>query len=116
MDCRADAMFEATDALVANAPVAALPHRSLVLSIAEAGAASTPAWCTAGSTPTRAAAHAAITAANITQLQVAWRVPIAATSAYGGMSATPLIVGDTVYVQEMQSNVFALARADGTLR
>src|SRR4051794_21441521 len=34
---------------------------------------------------TRAATNAAITAANIDQLEVAWRFPIAATSAYGGM-------------------------------
>ena len=32
------------------------------------------------------------------------------------MTATPLIVGDTVYVQDMQSNVFALDRADGTVK
>ena len=65
---------------------------------------------------TRAAAQAAITAENVAQLEVAWRVPIAATSPYGGMSATPLVVGDAVYVQDMQSNVFALARDDGTVR
>jgi outer membrane protein assembly factor BamB len=65
---------------------------------------------------TRAAAQAAITAANVAQLEVAWRVPIAATSPYGGMSATPLIVGDAVYVQDLRSNVFALARSDGTQR
>jgi outer membrane protein assembly factor BamB len=65
---------------------------------------------------TRATTNAAITAANVAQLQVAWRFPIAATSGYGGMSATPLIVGDTVYVQDMQSNVFALDRNDGTVQ
>jgi glucose dehydrogenase len=64
----------------------------------------------------RAAANAAITAANVAQLEVAWRFPIAAVTAYGGMSATPLIVGNTVYVQDMASNVFALARNDGTVR
>ena len=64
---------------------------------------------------TRAAANAAITAANVAQLQVVWRFPIEATSAYGGMSATPLIVGDTVYVQDMQSNVSALDRNDGAV-
>jgi outer membrane protein assembly factor BamB len=65
---------------------------------------------------TRAAANSTITAANVAQLEVAWRFPIAATSAYGGMSATPLIVGDTVYVQDMQSNVFALDRNDGAVQ
>jgi glucose dehydrogenase len=62
---------------------------------------------------TRAAVDSAITAATVGTLQVAWRLPIEATGAYGGMTATPLVAGDTVYVQDMLSNVFALDRETG---
>jgi glucose dehydrogenase len=62
---------------------------------------------------TRAAQGAKITAANVGTLKIAWRMPVTATGAYGGMSATPLVAGDTVYAQDMMSNVFALDRATG---
>jgi glucose dehydrogenase len=62
---------------------------------------------------TRAAQGAKIDAANVGTLQVAWRMPITGLSYYGGMTGTPLVAGDTVYVQDMQSNVFALDRATG---
>src|SRR5262245_30810411 len=62
---------------------------------------------------TRAATDAAINAASVAQLEVAWRFPIEGISNYGGMTAPPLVVGETVYVQDMQSNVFALDRSDG---
>jgi glucose dehydrogenase len=65
---------------------------------------------------TRAALNSAINSQNIGQLKVAWTFPIAATSGWGGMTATPLIAGDTVYVQDMQSNVFALSRDAGELK
>src|SRR6266540_144864 len=65
---------------------------------------------------TRAAANSAITAANVGTLQVAWRLPITASGAYGGMTATPLVAGDTVYLQDMASNVFALDRTSGTVK
>lgn len=37
-------------------------------------------------------------------------------SAYGNASTTPLIVGDTVYVQDLQSNVRAIDLTSGTVR
>jgi outer membrane protein assembly factor BamB len=43
-------------------------------------------------------------------------MPITGLSYYGGMTATPLIAGDTVYVQDMRSNVFALDRETGKVR
>ncbi|MFL5758702.1 MAG: PQQ-binding-like beta-propeller repeat protein [Thermomicrobiales bacterium] len=62
---------------------------------------------------TRAARDATINAENVDQLDVAWRFPLVASSGWGGMTATPLVAGNTVYVQDMQSNVFALNRNTG---
>lgn len=61
----------------------------------------------------RAASNAAITTDNVTSLEVAWSFPVEATSGFGGMTCTPLIAGQAVYVQDMLSNVFALDRDSG---
>jgi outer membrane protein assembly factor BamB len=63
----------------------------------------------------RAAAASPITAANAGQLEVAWSFPLTASSGYGAMTANPIVAGDTVYVQDMESNVFALDRATGNV-
>lgn len=65
---------------------------------------------------TRAASAATISSANVADLDIAWRFPIEATTGYGGMTATPLIAGETVYLQDMLSNVFALDRETGAVR
>src|SRR5690242_10989862 len=65
---------------------------------------------------TRANLHSAINSSNVNQLQVAWTFPVTAQGNFGGMTSSTLIVGDTVYVQDMQSNVFALDRATGNVR
>jgi glucose dehydrogenase len=65
---------------------------------------------------TRAAAASPINASNVASLAVAWTFAIDASGGYGGMTATPLIAGDTVYVQDMRGNVFALDRENGTIR
>ncbi len=62
------------------------------------------------------AAVSSIRADTIARLRVAWRFPITAVTGYGGMTATPLIAGETVYLQDMRSNVFALDRATGAVR
>lgn len=62
---------------------------------------------------TRATLGSTIDASTIFDLDVAWTFTIDAAAAYGGMTATPLILGDRVYAQDMQSNVFALDRATG---
>ncbi|HEU0116154.1 MAG TPA: PQQ-binding-like beta-propeller repeat protein, partial [Thermomicrobiales bacterium] len=72
-----------------------------------------PAGTLAG---TRANLHSAIDSSNVNQLQLAWTFPVTAPGSFGGMTASTLIVGDTVYVQDMQSNVFALDRATGDVR
>jgi glucose dehydrogenase len=64
----------------------------------------------------RARTDSTITAANIDRLEVAWSVPLPGAAAFGNAATTPLIVGDTVYVQDLQSNVRAIALANGRVR
>lgn len=62
---------------------------------------------------TRAANSSPINASNLNKLATSWMTPITATGGFGGMTATPVVLGQVVYVQDMQSNVFALDRATG---
>jgi outer membrane protein assembly factor BamB len=63
---------------------------------------------------TRAAHDAAIGAANVAHLRLAWsfRLPIEARES-GVATATPVAVGGVVYLQDMESDVFALRARDG---
>jgi alcohol dehydrogenase (cytochrome c) len=48
---------------------------------------------------------------------VRWRFPFKARPSFSGIFAsTPIVDGDTVYVQDLRSNVFALDRATGAVR
>jgi hypothetical protein len=64
----------------------------------------------------RAAAATSIDAHNLDRLDVAWRFPIAASSGYGAVTATPIVAGETVFLQDMESNVFAIDLATGAPR
>ncbi len=64
----------------------------------------------------RAAAASPIDAGSVERLAVAWRFPLTAMGGYGAMTANPLVVGDTVYVQDMECSIFALDRESGTVR
>src|SRR5712691_1498810 len=66
---------------------------------------------------TRAATGSAIDASNVARLKPLWRFKLGARPGFAGVfTANPLAVGDTVYVQDLSSNVFALARRTGRLR
>lgn len=65
---------------------------------------------------TRDAIGSTIDSSNVGDLEVAWTFTIEAVAGWGGMTATPLILGHTVYVQDMLSNVFALDRATGVVK
>ncbi len=65
---------------------------------------------------TRAAANSPIDSSTVGQLDVAWTFPIEASSNFGGMTAIPIVAGDTVYVQDMLSNVSALDRDSGQVK
>src|SRR3954447_20166648 len=66
---------------------------------------------------TRSAAGSPIDSGSVTTLRPRWRFPLRAHTRYSGaFASTPVADGDTVYIQDLKSNVFALDRSDGTVR
>jgi len=66
---------------------------------------------------TRAAADARLDAGNVARLRVRWRFRFTAKPSFSGIFASnPVVDGDTVYVQDLRSNVFALDRSTGAPR
>lgn len=90
---------------------------SLLSGSAPAHDSATWALPSANLSGTRAVAGPGLSAANVSRLGVAWRfVPTGPQERYGLFSTTPLIDGDTVYVEDLRSNVVALDRATGKVR
>src|SRR5215469_3664007 len=56
-----------------------------------------------------------ITSANVSKLGVAWTMPLTMSTAHtdGAYATTPVIVDGVVYVQDLDSNVFAISLATG---
>jgi outer membrane protein assembly factor BamB len=66
---------------------------------------------------TRATRNASITSANVAELGVAWTMPLTASSVYGTFAANPVTDADgLVYLQDLDSNVFAVDLATGRVR
>jgi outer membrane protein assembly factor BamB len=57
---------------------------------------------------TRATMDSTIKSGNVNTLGVAWTFDIPGIGEFGAAPTNPLIAGDTVYLQDMKSNVFAL--------
>ncbi|HEY6312862.1 MAG TPA: PQQ-binding-like beta-propeller repeat protein [Streptosporangiaceae bacterium] len=57
----------------------------------------------------------AITSADVSELGVAWTVPLTMSTAHtdGAYATTPVIVNGVVYVQDLDSDVFAISLATG---
>lgn len=62
---------------------------------------------------TRAATNSPINGSNIGKLAVAWTTPITTSGTFSAITATPVVIDQVVYLQDMQSNVFALDRTTG---
>ena len=66
---------------------------------------------------TRSASRSAISADNVAGLHARWRFPFTAKPSFSGtFASTPVVDRDTVYVQDLRSNVFALNRSTGDVR
>jgi alcohol dehydrogenase (cytochrome c) len=66
---------------------------------------------------TRNAAGAKLDSGNVVSLRPLWRFRFRAQRSYSGIFAsTPIATRDTVYVQDLRSNVFALDGGSGTVR
>jgi len=104
------------------------PSGALAACGSGAKAATTPAPATSGSWPypngdlanTRDAAGSMISAANISGLVQAWTFKLTGQAAvglrpYGSLAANPIVQNGVVYLQDLYSNVYALALSTGKL-
>ncbi len=64
----------------------------------------------------RSTTHSTIDASNVATLTPAWQAPIPGRGSSGNITTTPLIAGDTIYLQDLNANVSALDRETGAVR
>ena len=62
---------------------------------------------------TRAAVNSKIDSSNVSGLGVFWSFPIKGISEWGAATTNPLILGNTVYFQDLKSNVYAVDFKNG---
>ena len=62
---------------------------------------------------TRASASTPIDSSNVTTLGIAWSYPLNVAGAYGAFTAAPIINGNTIYLVDMQSNLYAIDKTTG---
>jgi len=62
---------------------------------------------------TREAKDSSISISNIAKLGFAWEFPIKGVSEWGAATTNPLILGNTVYFQDLKSNVYAVDLKSG---
>jgi outer membrane protein assembly factor BamB len=65
---------------------------------------------------TRDAVGSLISSQNVNRLCIAWTVPINGVSVSGAMATAPIVVNGIVYLQDLQSNVYAIALQTGALK
>src|SRR3954471_1674725 len=95
---------------------AALVLTTMALAVATAGTDPAPPWDSANGDVRnhRVATGSEITASNVRRLGVAWTMPLTASSIYGTFAANPVTdAHGVVYLQDLQSNVFAVDRRSG---
>ncbi len=105
------------DEAAAKASTPAGPATSATMPAAgKANPAVAAGWALPGGTPqnTRDVASP-ITSSNVSKLGVAWTVPlrIPITHTDGAYATTPVVVNGVVYVQDLESNVYAISLATG---
>jgi len=65
---------------------------------------------------TRDAAASLISSHNVNQLGVAWTFNVAGASLFGALATNPIVINGIVYLQDLQSNVYAIDLQSGTLK
>ena len=61
----------------------------------------------------RAAMNSTINSGNVNDLGLAWSFKILGIGSYGGAASNPIIMGDTVYFQDLRGNIVALDLQSG---
>ncbi len=62
---------------------------------------------------TRSTSNSSINLSNVNKLGPAWTFPIKGISEWGSAATNPLILGNTVYFQDLKSNVYAVDASTG---
>lgn len=62
---------------------------------------------------TREARGSSISSDNVSQLDVAWTLPVSISAPFGALTGNPIVAGDTLYVQDALSNVYACNKETG---
>ena len=57
-----------------------------------------------------------INSQTVSNLKVKWRFPFKGASAFGIFASTPIVLNGTVYLQDLNSNVYALDRDTGKVK
>jgi outer membrane protein assembly factor BamB len=65
---------------------------------------------------TRAVANSSLSSANVGQLGVAWTFGVPGVSTFGALATAPVVVDQTVYLQDLESNVYAIDLQTGSLK
>ncbi len=65
---------------------------------------------------TRATTDSTINSSNVATLGVAWATPFTGAGIFGSASTTPIIMGQTVYFQDLSNNVMAVDLATGAVK
>src|SRR3954464_12483607 len=65
---------------------------------------------------TRATVQSPINSQTVSNLKVKWSFPFKGASAFGIFASTPIALNGTVYLQDLNSNVYALDRSTGKLK
>jgi outer membrane protein assembly factor BamB len=65
---------------------------------------------------TRATTASPINSTNVARLKPEWRFKLTGDGAFGSFASTPIALGETVYLQDLASNVYALDRSTGALK
>ncbi|MDX6455962.1 MAG: hypothetical protein QOD48_2069 [Gaiellaceae bacterium] len=64
---------------------------------------------------TRATTQTSINSQTVSKLKVKWRFALKGASAFGVFASTPIVLNSTVYLQDLNSNIYALDRSTGKL-
>jgi len=111
-------------ALVAVAAVVGWAGSSPANGDASAVGQPPPEWAAnAGSWPAhnhdlsnaRATTQTPINSQTVSKLKVKWRFAFKGASGFGAFASTPIVLNGTVYLQDLNSNVYALDRSTGKL-